>query len=153
LSRVLLRKLIITQPAKKFPLFRETDTSLPCSQDPATDSFLNTVDPNHRLLSYSPTIHYCIKFPYTAMPSKWSLPYKFSDRNVLSLPHLPIRATCPPHVTLLHLIVLIIFGEAWILRMFSYVLLQPPITFSFLGSNTSIRPMYSRALNLCYFNL
>jgi len=36
-SRVLLKKLTVTQRVKKFPAFYGTDSSLPCSQKPATD--------------------------------------------------------------------------------------------------------------------
>jgi hypothetical protein len=38
-SRILLQKLTVAQLVEKFPAFMEPESSLPCSQQPATDPY------------------------------------------------------------------------------------------------------------------
>jgi hypothetical protein len=53
--RVLLEKLTVTQLVKKFPTFIKPESSLPCSQQPATGPYPKSDESNPHL----PTI-----FPY-----------------------------------------------------------------------------------------
>jgi hypothetical protein len=68
------------------------------------------------------TIHIDIIKPSTSGSSKWSLSHRFPDQTFYE--PLPIRATCPAYLILLHLITRIISGEeyrSWISRTHIFI--------------------------------
>jgi len=71
-------------------------------------NFLSQMHQVHTRSPYFPKIHSNIIFQFTHRFSKWSLPFRFSNHNILCMSHLPIRATCLTHLILLDLITLII---------------------------------------------
>jgi len=57
-------------------IFMEPEGSLPCLQEPAT--------PSHCFLK----THSNIILPFIPRTSEWSLPFRFSDQNVVCISHL-----------------------------------------------------------------
>jgi len=84
----------------------------------------------HTFTPYFCKIHSNI-IPSRPRSSKWSLLFRFSNQNYICIFHLPIRATSPAHLILLHLITLPMFDDAhktWSSSLFS--VLQPHATYS-----------------------
>jgi len=73
---------------------------------------LNQMNPVHNFPPYFPKIYSNIIFSPTPRSSEWYLPFRFSDKNFICFFISPMRATCPAHLILLHLITLGTFGEA-----------------------------------------
>jgi len=63
---------------------------------------MNQMNPVHTFPTYFPKTHFNIIFPSTLTSYKWSLPFRFSNKNFVSISHLP----CVLHA------LLVIFGEA-----------------------------------------
>jgi hypothetical protein len=89
----------------------EPEGSLPCSQEPTTgpnsepDNQINTTP------SYLSKIDFNIFHPPTSWSSQWSLSFWLSHQYPIYILLLPIRVTCPTHLILFDLIVLITFDE------------------------------------------
>jgi len=84
---------------------------------------------------YFSKIHSNIIFPSMPRSSKWSLPFRLSDKILYAFLISPKCATCPTHLTLLFLNIQTVFGEVHKLWSWLCSLPQPPDTSSLLGSN------------------
>jgi hypothetical protein len=82
-------------------------------------SQLNAV---HTTLSCLSEIHFNNILLSTSMSSYWSLSFRFSHQNPVCIPLFPTCATCLAHLILLHLIILITFGEVY--EVWRYSLLK-----------------------------
>jgi hypothetical protein len=99
-SRVLLEKVICSQLVKKLPAFMKPANSLPQLQVPAACSYTEP--------------HRCIPCPYIQLPEyafyyyhpiySWVFQVVLSLRFPLQTSTLPIRSTCPIHLTIFDLI-------------------------------------------------
>jgi hypothetical protein len=92
--------------------FMAPEGSLLCSREPSTGPYPkpDRSSPNHPILS---KIHFNIILPPMSMSSSGFFPYGFAINILYAFLFSPIRATCPVHLILLHLIILIILGEEY----------------------------------------
>jgi hypothetical protein len=82
-------------------------------------------------------------------PTSWSS-FCLSHQYSICIPILPIRATCPTHLTLFDLIILLILSKEYKLWSSSYCsFLQPPTTSSLSGPNILLSTLFSNTLSLC----
>jgi len=86
---------------------------------PSSFPILSQMNPVDTFSRYFPKIYFNIIFPSTPMSFEWSLPFRFSNQNIVFIFYLSILVTCPVPVILLDFITLIIFGEAYKLWSFS----------------------------------
>jgi len=111
-SRV-LEKLTVTQLINKnSPSFMKPKVRYRVHNSPTLTQILSQIHHIHTFPPYSSKIYSNIILPSTPSSSKWSLPFRFSNKNIVRISHLPMRASHPAHL-ILDLITLIIFGEAY----------------------------------------
>jgi hypothetical protein len=108
-----LRSCQLCSHSRSSQHFIESEGSLPCSQEPSTGPYPepDQSNPYHSILSFRSILilssHLHLGHPIGLFPSG-------SPTNILYAFILgPIRATCSVHLTLLHLIILIILGEEY----------------------------------------
>jgi hypothetical protein len=90
--------------------FMEPEGSLRCSQQPSIGPYPESDPSNPLSLS---KIHFNIVHTPTPCSSQWSHCIWLSHQYPSCSPLLPIRSTCPVHLILLDLIVLVILGEEY----------------------------------------
>jgi hypothetical protein len=78
-------------------------------KSPPLVPILSQIDPVHTI----PPNPFNIVHPPTSWSCQWSLFFWLSHQYPMCIPSPPIRATCPPHLILLDLIILIILGEEY----------------------------------------
>jgi hypothetical protein len=103
-----LRSCQLCSHSRTSQRFMEPEGPLPCSQEPLLVPILSQINPIHPIPSYLSKIHFNIVHPPTSWSSQWSLSFWISHQCPICIPLLPIRATCPAHLILLDLIILII---------------------------------------------
>jgi hypothetical protein len=79
-------------------------------KSPPLVPILSQINPVHTTSSYLSKIHFST-IPHLRLAFPRGFSSWFSYKSPICIPILPIRATCPAHLILLHLIILIIPGE------------------------------------------
>jgi hypothetical protein len=88
-STALLEKLIATQLVKEFSVFHDPKINYRVPKNPPLDPILSQMNPVHTLLHYTFKTHFNINILLSTLrPSKWSLPFRVSDRNIVCISHL-----------------------------------------------------------------
>jgi hypothetical protein len=120
------------------------EDSLPCSQGPSTGPYPEPDQSN----PYHPISLRSILILFThlrlGLPSGL-FPFGFRTNNLYTFIFSSIRATCPAHLILLDLMVLIILGEdykLWSSSLCSF--LQPLVISSLFGPNILLREITSK---------
>jgi hypothetical protein len=122
----------------------EPESSLPCSQKPSTGPNPEPDQSSTYHASYLSKIHLVLSTHLRPDLPSGLFPSGFPTNILSELLFSFIRATCPAHLIILHLIILILLGEEhqlWspLLRSF----LQPLVTSSLLGPNILLSTLCS----------
>ena len=142
-SRIFLEKLTDLQLVKKFPAFYGTRRFIIALQVSTNAPILSQIDPVHTPTFHLLKIHRNIILPSTPGSPQWSLSHRFPNQNPVH-PSPPIRATCPAHLILLHMITRTILGEGYRSLSSSLCsLLHSPVTSSLLGPNILLSTLFS----------
>jgi hypothetical protein len=72
-----------------------------------------------------------------------------SDQNLVCISHFPKNATCPDHLILFYMIIVIMSGEKYNYKIPHWNFLQYPVTSSLLGPNILLSTLFSNTLKLC----
>jgi hypothetical protein len=118
-------------------------------KSPPLHPILSHMNPVHTITSYFLTNHVNIKLPFIPRSPRWPLPFRFSDRNFVYIPHIPnaCHTSCPSPS--FNWSTLIIFGLTYRLWSSSLCsLLQPPATSSHLVPNIHLSTLPSNTINL-----
>jgi hypothetical protein len=105
---------------------------------PSPVPILSQIDPIHTTPSYLSKIHFNIVHPSTSWSPSGLLPSGYPTNILYAFLLSLVRAACPAHLILLHLITLIMLGEEyklWNSSLCSF--LHPPVTFISLRSKYS----------------
>jgi hypothetical protein len=137
----------VTNPT---PCFIDPDCSLPCSQQPATCSYLPQKNPVH---NFQTQVFFFFFFRPTPTYSKLPFSSRFPHRN---FSFSSIRATCPVHLTVHDLTTLIITDKNTNRKVLYYVVFSSllPLSLSWvLFSNYLLPPSHyqSLCLPLCLY--
>jgi len=82
-------------------------------KSPPVVPILNQMHPVHNFPPNFLRIHSVVIFACMPRSSEWSFPLMFPDQKFAQISHAPMHSSCPAHLILLDLTVLIIFGEVY----------------------------------------
>jgi hypothetical protein len=129
----------------------EPEGSLPHSQELSTCSYpeLDQFSPHRPNLSLKDPFQYCPP-TYVLVFHVISCTLSFPPITYTHFSFPTIRATCPAHLILFDLIILIILDEEYKSRSSSLCsFLHPPVTSSLFGPNSVLSTLMSNTLSLC----
>jgi hypothetical protein len=81
-------------------------------KSPPLVPILNPLNSTHTLKHYFRKIHFNITLTSTPRSSEWSLPFRLSNQHFVSISNPSMGVTCPAHLILLQMIILIIYVKS-----------------------------------------